>query len=68
MLVLTSMRWMRQPILAQLFYICMYAVKLKSEIVTYSTSSRFQYFVLIRVIDENPFSNKMRRSKLNYNL
>jgi hypothetical protein len=32
------MRWVSLPILAQLFYIWMYAGKLKSEIVTYIES------------------------------
>ena len=35
MLVLTLMRWMSLPTLAQLFYVWMYAGKLKSEIGTY---------------------------------
>ena len=38
MLALTIMRWMSLPILAQLFYILMYAGKLKLESVAYSKS------------------------------
>ena len=50
------MRWMSLPTLAQLFYVWMYAGKLKSEIA--HTSSLFRYFVFISVSDENPFSHK----------
>ena len=40
------MRWMSLPIVAQLFYIWMYAGKLKSEIVTYCTVHRVDFGTL----------------------
>jgi hypothetical protein len=46
MLVLTLMRWVSLPILAQLFYIWMYAGKLKLEIVTYIESISLLCFYL----------------------
>ena len=55
MLALTLVSWISLLILAQLFCIWMYAGKLKLEFVT---SSQFQYFVFIRVSDENPFSHR----------